>query len=274
MTATLTPPLEVTAEVFHRRMGSGRNGAVLLSARGADDVSVLCVVKPPGLTDNPALHPVPSLLEWLGATIGRALSVVVPASFKVLITEDFANSVKETGVVAGLKQSVGAAVYGSQHLVAQPMTNGGHLDPSLRGAAAGVLAFDVFVHNIDRRLTNPNLLTQRAALVAIDHGDAFSFLYPVLFAPDPVSDHLPTVLREHACVPAVRAWNRLSFEEFRRLLAGLTDERLEQIQLATPAEWREGPASGKLELVVDTLRRRRDAVDTWLPEVERWLQSK
>jgi hypothetical protein len=74
----------------------------------------------------------------------------------------------------------------------------------LRGDPCGLLAtiadvldlvaFDVFIHNVDRRKGNANLLMNRTDLLAIDHGDAFAFASGLIGAPDPVDDHLPKMI--------------------------------------------------------------------------------
>lgn len=74
--------------------------------------------------------------------------------------------------------------------------------------------------------------------------------------------------------PLLSRWGQLDFAEFRSKLAVLTDQTLDAIAAATPAEWCAGPAQSMLKTVVETLRGRRDAVDTWLPEVEEWLKTR
>ena len=153
----------------------------------------------------------------------------------------------------------------SQYLLELP-------DPALRGPAAELIGFDVFIHNPDRRRTNPNLFVMRGQLVPFDHGDAFSFIFPTLFAPDPATDVLEKLVEDHAC----RDWLRgreFSLQAFRDGLGRLTDEIFGQIVAETPADWRAGPAAGKLEYIVDVMKRRRDGAAEWLPKVEAWLSK-
>lgn len=254
-------------------MKNGRNGALFISARGVDEASVDCVVKVPGLMENAAMHPVPSLAEWLAAAVGQAIGIVIPTPLNVEITAEFAAAVTDSKVAAGLKKSLGS-VYGSEFVKGQPMVRGDLLDASLRSSAQMLLGFDLLIHNADRRAENPNMFVRRDSLVAFDHGDAFSFLLTVLFAPDPAIDPLRTVVDQHPCTPLLKAWRGLDFTGFREALARLDDLLLSQIEAETPPEWCVGPADGKLAFILKTLRNRRDAVETWLPEVEAWLQSK
>lgn len=177
----LRGPIPAVAEAFHRRMTSGRNGALLLSVRDEQGQSAECVVKIKGLMENPSLHPVPALAEWLAAALARELGVPCPRSFKVEITAEFAASVTDSVVSQALSKSIGPE-YGAEFMRGLSAVRSDLLDRSLRPVAAHLLAFDLFIHNPDRRAENPNLLGRRDDFVALDHGDAFTFVLPTLFA--------------------------------------------------------------------------------------------
>jgi len=89
---------------------------------------------------------------------------------------------------------------------------------------------------------------------------------------DPATDPLRKVVEEHPCTPLVRRKGPLGLDNFRETLRALDDERLADLSASTPGEWCIGSASGKLEQIVKTLRERRDAVDSWLQQVEAWIQ--
>lgn len=261
------------AEIFHRQMGAGRNGAVLISARAQSGDLVECVVKAKGFMENPAWHPVPTLAEWLAATLARELGVQCPNSYAVEISEAFAKGVTDPTAAMKFGKSVGME-YGAQYMRGFSMVRSDLLDRTLRLPAAHLLGFDLLIHNPDRTAANPNSFLLRDGFVAFDHGDAFAFLLPTLFAPDPATTPLVADLERHVVTPLLRGWAQLDFTEFRTRLAALTDERLAQVAAATPAEWCTGTAAGVLGKVLETLRRRRDAVDSWLPEVEEWLKTR
>lgn len=269
---SVMPPARVVAEAFRRQMATGRNRALVVAARDADGSLVQCLIKVPGLMEAPR-YPLDSLLEWLGAAFARELKVTVPESYAVEITPAFASSVLAPAIREGLSRSVGV-VYGCRFVEAVvPMTPAA-LPDALRHEAALVLGLDVFIHNLDRRATNPNLLQKTDALIAIDHGDAFAFLIPQLLpAHSADEDPLRFVVLGHACTPSLRRWKRLDFSEVRERITSLTDSRFEAIRAATPAEWLEGDGAAGLNLVLETLRRRRDAIERWLPEVEAALRS-
>lgn len=266
------PPPQVEAEVFHRVLRSGRNRALHLGARDAEGTLVDCVAKLPGLMENGTMHPLPSLLEWLGATLAIEFGIAAPASFEVIITSEFAASIGDPTIRAGVTRSTGS-VYGGAFVPGVPMVAGDLVDASLRIPAAELLAFDVFIHNVDRRAENTNLFLGRTAPVAFDHGDAFAFVWPLIGAPDPVTDPVLSIAQRHAFASTVRRRPPPSLRTFRASLAALTDESLALLEAATPTAWQTGLASGKLAQILDILRRRRDAVQEWLPMVEAWMQS-
>ncbi len=268
----IAAPKRLEAEVLHRAMRAGRNRALLIGARGDDGELIDCVAKLPGLMENGAMHPLPSLLEWLGAALAAELGVTSPKPYEVIIAREFAEGIRDEVIRAGVAKSIGS-VFGSGFVRGAPMVAGDLVEPSMRTDATTVIAFDTFIHNLDRRADNPNLFLGRTELIAFDHGDAFAFVFPMIGAPDPVTDPLLSILAKHALASCVRRRGEPDLSEFRTRLLALDDARLEQISAATPAAWQIGMAQGKLQDVLDILRRRRDAVDQWLPQVEAWMQG-
>jgi hypothetical protein len=267
-------PTRVEAELFVREMKTGRNGAVHVRARDAQGVAVDCVVKLAGgmAKEQRAMLPIPYLCEWLAAAIGTALGMTVAAPYEVIITKEYADAVTDAKHRAIALAALGS-VFGSKYASAGTSQYTLELpDPCLRTAAAELVAFDTFIHNPDRRRTNPNLFVSRGELLAFDHGDAFSFLLPILFAPDPALDPLEKCVDDHACRPWLHK-REFSLDRFREALVTLTDQVFDEIVAATPTAWTEGPAQGKLSYVVDVMKKRRDAAPEWLPKVEAWLSK-
>jgi len=265
-------PTRVEAELFIREMKAGRNGAVLVQARGADGVAVECVVKlaKAMAREHASMLPIPYLCEWLAAAIGRALGIRVCTTLEVVITNDYAEALADLGQRAIALGSLGSA-FGSEHVSAGVTQYTADLpDPALRTPAAELIAFDVFIHNPDRRRTNPNLFVSRDNLLAFDHGDAFSFLFHIFGAPDPATDTLSSSIAEHACRPWLFK-REFSLVRFRSAVEQLTDQVFYEMMAVTPPAWTIGPAEGKLRYVVDVMKKRRDAVNDWLPKVEAWL---
>ena len=86
-------------------MDRGRNRALLVSARDANDSLVQCVVKLPGLMEMGDMHPFHTLLEWLAAAYARLLGITVPDSLEVIVTPAFATAIRDSGIRAGAMKS-------------------------------------------------------------------------------------------------------------------------------------------------------------------------
>jgi hypothetical protein len=238
---------------------------VIITARRSDG-PVECVVK---LAARLAMPPAEYLFEWVASAVGRALGIVVPEPLCVTISPEFAAAVGDPGLRGAAMKSCGAA-FGCELL--QGFTQWAPtlaLHPEHRGVAADLLAFDIYIHNADRRVENPNLLFHRDNLVAIDHDMAFAFCFPPVLA-DPVTDTLRHVVDRHAIGQPLKG--KLSgFQGFRSALATLTDAWFNDLKAVTPDEWNAGHAAGKLDTIIGVLRARRDSVGKWLDEVEGWM---
>lgn len=267
----IVPPARLRAEVLHRAMRSGRNRALHVGARDAAGTLLDCVVKLPGLMEMGSLHPLPSLLEWLGTILAAEFGILAPPAYEVDVTPAFASVVIDPVLAPGVRKSVGS-VFGSGFVQGSPMMAGELIDPSLRGEAAKILAFDAFIHNADRRAVNPNLFLGRNGFIVYDHGDAFSFVWPLLLAPDPAEDPLLSMLDQHVFAPLLRRQAAPDLTDFSARLAGLDDARLQAVAAAAPSAWQTGSAAGKLSQIVDVLKRRRDAAVRWIPQVEAWMK--
>ncbi len=66
-----------------------------------------------------------------------------------------------------------------------------------------MIAFDVYVHNADRRFDNANLFVARDQFLAFDHEQAFAFLYAI-GGSDPVDDECADILGRHVLRPLLR----------------------------------------------------------------------
>ena len=222
------------------------------------------------LTYPPTEH----LFEWVAAELGRHLGVAVPESFEVVMERSFAASIPDSAVRERALGSLRPA-YGSRvALGVSPPLLGEVLPAGIRLAAAELLAFDLFIHNYDRRAgSNPNVLVGRERVVPFDHGDAFGFLLPLFGAEDPIAGPLLDVARQHVFGAAVRADRSLSLARFDAAVRDLDDAFFDALRAATPTCWTTGHAVNKLDRLIDTLRQRRDSLDRWLPQVQAWMLS-
>lgn len=259
----VAPPRRVEAERFEREMAGGRNKPLVVAANDDQGPPVSCVIKLMKRVQPPP--PWAYTAEWLAAVIGERMGVVVPTPFEVVLTPDFADAVPD--LRRELLASCGS-VYGSELVTGTaPWVTGCILNDELRPAAARLLAFDIFIHNPDRRRENPNFFTRREQVIAFDHGDAFSFVFHNLGGPPPEVDPLPQTKKIHA-LAGVFGRKLPDLEEVRASVQNMSDQFFHDLEQATPLPWRTGDAGDKLKLSLGVLKKRRDAVDQWWPMVK------
>lgn len=266
--ARATPPRAVDAELVSRRMSAGRTKPVIIHGRDAAGSLLRCVVKP---RNHLTMPPTEYLLEWLGASLARALGLLTPESLAVSVSAEFAGAV-DSEFRADMMASIGL-VYGSGY-VDRPYTQLATeyaLSSDQRETAARILAFDVFIHNADRRPENHNLFVKRNDLLVYDHEAAFDFLLPIFGrATDPALDPCPAILQRHLFRDMLRG-KKISLAHFGQNLERLDDVFFASLKAAAPVDWTVGLASDKLDRVLEVLQKRRDAVNSWLPQVQAWL---
>ena len=218
-----------------------------------------CVVKP---REKLVLAPLEYALETYGTLLAGRLGIPTPQAFAVRIDVDLAN------VAPKLKGSTGL-VFGSRYLEsAMPWPTGSQLlPPELREAAASLFAFDLFVHNPDRKKgRNPNLFQRKKGFVAYDYEQAFGFAWAVLIgAPPPETDPLLDVVRDHVFAGMFGQPSPDRLDHFKGSLGGLSDSEIADIAELIPKEWRTGADQGKIEVIVDVLKKRRMNAAAWLP---------
>ena len=261
-------PKPLRAELFEREL-MGQSKALLISARDDTGEAVSCVTK---LDARLKFPPTEHLREWLGCALGEVLGIRVPVPYRVLIESDFATGIKDAGTRSDALKSLGAAFGCSIFSGATQWLSEGSLPADLQAPAAELLAFDMFIHNVDRRAQNHNVMVGREEVLAFDHGDAFAFIFPNIGAPPAATDPLVAVADQHVFRSALRGIE-LPLSGFYESLKTLTDDVFEEICALTPSEWQAGPAAGKLREICDVLRARRDSVHQWLPIVEQWVRK-
>jgi hypothetical protein len=255
------------AQILHRRASNGKGGAVFVSA-GSETTQADCVLK---FSSRLIQAPVPHLLEWVGHAFGRAIGIDVGVSYAVDISSEFAGAIADATIRGEAMASIGLH-YASRVEVGmtQPIP-GLLLTPTLRERASELLAFDLFIHNFDRRVGNPNVLIGRDRVFAFDHGDAFAYVYPMIGAPDPATDPLLNTIERHVFGLMLRR-KLADLSDFRQRVASLGDSEIQAILDATPAEWKSGSLPTAVRKIADVTARRRDALASWLGQVENWMK--
>src|SRR5687768_16875596 len=140
MNSAFSPPPLLEAEIYRTTL-SGRNQAIVVAARAPDDEAIECVVKLSARLGG--LSPLPHLLEWVAAALGRRLGIDIPEPYEVEITPAFAESLPPE-LRPVVRKSIGTA-FGSRFCGApySQWPRDAALPLELREAATALLAFDL-----------------------------------------------------------------------------------------------------------------------------------
>ncbi len=233
--------LHLTANQFIRPMDAGRTCPVLLGAEDTEGKTVEVVTKLRG----PELSVKAQIAELVAAPLAAHLGLEVPQAAVVDVAAGF-EAIVPPGLAAAFRASPGRN-FGSVHLGTSFTTWAVGRSPAgvQRDQAAEIFAFDLLVQNADRRATNPNLWSRSERVGVYDHEQAFSFLhFPIIGgAPRPwvLADQAGAFrfMEGHAFYPSLRG-AKLNLGPFEGRLAALSDEVIQGLLKAVPAEWQQG----------------------------------
>jgi len=260
----------VKAESVEDYKFAGRNKSVLLSCVDDGGCGVRCVTK-----FRPLLESAHDAFwcEWVAGLIGDELGVPLPPRYAVEVSPTLAPVIARR---AG--KPTDAAAFAGLHFGTEYVLHVGvvldetfALEEHLREQAARIAAFDVFIDNPDRRKENPNCLlvaSEGSRLLAIDHDLAFSGLLVHIFG-----NSWPTDILSKHLFRGRFGTKTPDLADVQASLARLTDAFLDELPAQVPSAWLGGAAQANVAKVIAALKRRRDAIDDWFPEFERWVTT-
>ena len=230
---------QVEAIQFYRKMAAGRTSPLLVECERPDGTTVEVVAKFSKGCSNGAL-----VREAVMAMLASDLSLPVPAPYLVHISSEFIASIPDSEIARFLQDS-NAFGFGSKRLpngFGQWIRPSGLMSDTLEQQAVDIMALDCWLANSDRRVTNPNLLTNGREFAIFDHELAL-LGHSVLFWKEPwqlkgLLDARPPV--EHVFFDHLRGRAAYGTDAVLNRLKGLTDERISDYFAALPASWIDG----------------------------------
>jgi len=258
----------VTATRFDRRAGTGRNRPCFVSCESATGDIVDVVIKFSGGCEagvTALTH------EAIASCLASDLDLPVPEPFLVSLTPEFIEAVPDIEIRQLMQQSV-VVSFGVKKLPPQfsIWPPGKNLNAVTRDVAANILAFDLFIGNVDRIPENPNCQSKGDEIAIYDHELAFTD--HLLFGWRP--PWVPMAL-ERIRTPGYHLFS----DQLRRkplalgVLAndwqGLSNERLAAYLGALPPQW--AAAREKATFAADTIRNIRDNMADCVAELTRAL---
>ena len=254
----------VSANQFHKRMGTGRTSPCLISCVELNTHPLEDEEESPSVVElivkfSDGCHNKHQGLvaEAFAAMLATDLDLPVPEAFLVQIEPEFVTAITDDNI-RSMAQRSSTWAFGSKKLPPQYATiaEGIPLARDLVLLAAEILAFDQMIANFDRRADNPNCLYNGSQLAIIDHELAFpgeglvSWRPPwqaggVTFAPG---------ASRHVFLDAVRRRNP-DFSRLQGALEAITPGRIEEYRKSLPKEWgREDAATDRKLTYIFQLR--------------------
>jgi hypothetical protein len=158
----------VEAVRFDRPMLKGRTKPILINCERENGEEVEVVAKFSFGCDNSTDG---LMREALAAMLAKDLGLPIPEPFLVSVTPEFIGSIQNHDVVQLLQKSDQFG-FGSRKLpdgFGVWTAASGPLSRKLEQVALEIMAFDAWVTNGDRRVANPNLLTDSNSFAIFDH---------------------------------------------------------------------------------------------------------
>lgn len=257
---------------FDRLAERGRNEPLRVTVETDDGEEIDVFLKPSG---RPEIGVEGMSNELLAACIGGHLRLPVCEPIAVRMSSEWVSSIQDPALRELLRRSCPVA-FGS---VAagngwRTWTENDTILGDRRPAALAIFAFDAFIENRDRIVSNPNLLIRGDAFKIIDHELCFRIRQCLFPRPEPWRiGYLQGAIQPggtgHVFGTALRGDRHLAFEELRPAWSSLSNDALNDYAAAVPGEWAD--ATSAVDDALTHLRAVRDRIDECLAEVERAL---
>lgn len=192
--------------------------------------------------------------EAIAAMLALDLGLPMPKPYLVEIEAEFATTITDPGVRVKAMASLGAN-FGTERIPSGFYVLPKHkaLPEVLRETALEVLAFDTLINNPDRRLGNPNFVTNGRALFIFDHELAFMTRGIIDWKPpwEPFSVEFPVLLKPDSThiFAAEFKGKPVNLDRFRGAFQAIADERIGDYRAALPPDWVNDDVDQMLEYV-------------------------
>ena len=226
----------LTVSRFGRVLSSGRTRPCIVYCENEEGDELEFVIKLSGSESG-----IKGLVcEIIAAEFANDLDLRIPENSLLEISPEFAATVPNVEIADIMKRSIGWN-FATKKLPASynVVLPGKMLSVELRKTAAEIFAFDAMIQNPDRRLINPNCLTNGNEMVILDHELAFSFLAGVIFWKPPWENGDLNFMKEHVFYEAISK-TPVNFDRLAGAIESITYEQIRAYADAVPPEWDAG----------------------------------
>jgi hypothetical protein len=259
---------------FDRLTGIGRTEPFRVVVRTNDEIEHDCVMK---ISKGRECSVEGLAFELLGALLASDLGLPTCEPFLVSLDEAFISTIPDTALKSRMENSSKIA-FGSKHAGNQwrKWERMDRLVGSQLERALGVIAFDAFIANNDRRPRNSNLLVKDLEWRLIDHEGAFRFHMMISPKCEPWKAGNLELLRnyggdsEHIFTRQLaKKHSELNFTVIGPLWEDLSDARIAQYDALLPEEW--DSVRPNFDQAITHIKRVRDNIGLCIDELKRVL---
>lgn len=225
----------VEATRFDRKMGVGRTKPLLLVCDGPNGEIEVVAKFSAGCSIGGLVR------EAMTAMLALDLGLPVPAPFLVQLSPEFIDSIPDA-VVADFLRKGDLLGFGSQRLpdgYAAWIPPAARMSADLEQEALDIFALDCWLTNGDRRVSNPNLLTNGKRFAIFDHELALMTTLNLFWKEPWVVNALDGARppKEHLFFDHLRGRAAYSFDLLRSRFQAISDQRIAAYVNALPPSW-------------------------------------
>lgn len=260
----------VYALTFHRPMNIGKTQPCLIDCIDQNNQSHEVIAK---FSQNCEQKEFTLIIEAIASFLAADLNLPIPEPKLVNISAEFASTLPSTYIRVSSKSfyAFGSSrLPSSYRIFTNPVAS---FTPEQMQAASEIFAFDMVIKNPDRRISNPNCLTNGVSFAIFDHDLS---LRPKLLSFD-LEPWEPDFLEtwnyeEHIFYKSLKQKTEfINLEPFSDAWKAIDDKRLQAYQNALPFEWLKGNEENT-EKILSLVANIRNNIDPALSEVLRVLK--
>jgi hypothetical protein len=227
---------KVEAIRFDRMMGTGKTKPLLLVCERADGTEVEVICK---FSEGCSIGGL--IREAIATMLACDLGLPVPPPYLVQLSPEFIDAIPLPAIAASLRKGDSFG-FGSTRLpdgFAQWIPPQGSMSENLEQQALDIFAFDCWLTNTDRRISNPNVLSNGKTFAIFDHELALSHDL-ILFWKEPwqvssLTGTSPPI--DHIFLSHLQSMSMGNLDSLGARITALTDTRIAAYAQALPPTW-------------------------------------
>lgn len=181
--------------------------------------------------------PASSIRELLAAFMAMEMGIPTIKPAIIELSKDFIATIQDDKVRQIALSSIGYN-FGSAYEANYQIVSVGKLSDKLLPYAQDIFAFDILIHNADRNIIKPNMLTNGEEIIILDHEAAFGFTFAPFISANiwEMQDRDKKWITDHFFYHEIKGKN-YDYDSFSLKLATLNDSFWDRAWNLLPSEW-------------------------------------